>query len=131
VVEKHVPAAEMDVLACLQRLREGTVREIRESMHAYRPMAHPSVVNLLKRLERKDLVGKRKGTVGKAFVYFPTRAAGAVPRGVLRRLLDRAFGGDPTALVASLFETNPPAPDELARLEQLLHDLKQKHRKRG
>jgi BlaI family transcriptional regulator, penicillinase repressor len=130
MVERNIPPAEMDVLACLQRLEQATVRQIRECMHAYRPMEHASVVNLLKRLESKSLVARRKGTVGKAFVYSPTRAAGAFPRNILRRLVDRAFGGDSMALVASLFETNPPAPHELARLEQLLNELKQRKRKK-
>jgi BlaI family transcriptional regulator, penicillinase repressor len=124
-IEK-VPAAELDVLACLQRLKQATVAEIRAHLQDHRPMAHASVVNLLKRLEGKSLVTKTKGPVGKAFVYTPTRAAASVPRNLLRRLVDRAFGGDSLAVVASLFETRPPNPREVAQLEQLLADLKQK-----
>ena len=127
---KRVPAAELDVLACLQRLKQATVAEIRSALQDYRPMAHASVVNLLKRLEGKSLVTRTKGPVGKAFVYTPTRAAGIVPRNLLRGLVDRTFGGDSLALVASLFETRPPDPQELARLEELLKDLKQKQRQR-
>ncbi len=128
--ERRVPAAELDVLACLQRLKQATVAEIRAALQDHRPMAHASVVNLLKRLECKSLVTKAKGPVGKAFVYSPTPAAGAVPRNLLRGLVDRIFGGDSLALVASLFETRPPNPQEVIRLEQLLKDLKGKQRKR-
>jgi predicted transcriptional regulator len=128
--DRRVPAAELDVLTCLQRLKQATVAEIRTSLQHYRPMAHASVVNLLKRLESKSLVTRSKGPVGKAFIYTPTRAAGTVPRNLLQRLVDRTFGGDSLALVASLFETRPPDPQEVARLEQLLKDLKVKQRKR-
>jgi predicted transcriptional regulator len=122
--DKKVPAAEFDVLACLQRLDQATARDIRECLSEYRPMAHGSVMNLLKRLEAKSLVARRKGSVGKAFVYFPTRTAASVRSGSLRRIVDRVFGGDSLALMASLFETRPPSPDELAKLEQLLKKLR-------
>jgi predicted transcriptional regulator len=121
---KSVPAAELDVLACLQRLKQATVAEIRAALQDSRPMAHASVVNLLKRLESKSLVTKTKGPVGKAFLYTPTAAARSVSRRLLRNLVDRIFGGDSMALVASLFETRPPDPEELSRLEQLLKSMK-------
>ncbi len=128
--QKKVPNAELDVLACLQRLKQATVAEIRTAVHEYRPMRHASVVNLLKRLESKSLVTKTKGPVGKAFVYAPTRTAGTVPRNLLRTLVDRTFGGNTLALVASLFETKPPDRQELEQLERLLKELKQKQQKR-
>ena len=71
--ERKIPEAELDVLACLQRSGEATAREIGAALRGYRPMAHGSVVTLLKRLEAKSLVTKRKADAGKAFVYRPTR----------------------------------------------------------
>ncbi len=126
-----VPAAELEVLACLRQLEQATAREIRERMHPYRPMAHGSVVNLLKRLEAKDLVAKKKGSVGKAFLYRPTAAAASVYGKLLNRLLHRVFGGDSLALVASLFETRPPDGPQLEKLEGLLDELRVKHRRKG
>lgn len=61
MTHKKVPAAELEVLACLKHLGQATAREIRETMHPYRPMAHGSVVNLLKRLQAKALVTKKRG----------------------------------------------------------------------
>jgi predicted transcriptional regulator len=124
--KKNVPAAELDVLVCLQRLGAATAREIREATGQLRPMTHGSVVNLLKRLEAKSLVAKEKGPVGKAFVYRPTKAAAAVHRNILGRLVSRVFGGDSLALVASLFETKPPDREQIARLERLLEEFKKK-----
>ena len=93
-VEPRLPNAELDVLGCLWKRQLATAREIRETMKSYRPMAHGSVVTLLKRLEAKGLVTRRKGRVGKAFVYRATRRPEPTCRGILRNLLDRAFGGD-------------------------------------
>ena len=128
--ESEIPAAELEVLACLKRLETSTARQIRETMLPFRPMAHGSVVTLLTRLEAKNLVTKIKGPVGKAFVYSVTEMAGKVHRNALHRFLHRVFGGDSMHLVASVFETKPPDPRQLKQLEQLVADLKAKSRKK-
>ena len=125
---KNVPTAELEVLACLRQMKKATARQIREHMHTYRPMAHGSVMNLLKRLEAKNLVTRKKGPVGKAFVYRPTAATASIYGNLLNRLLNRVFGGDSLALVSSLFETRPPDSRELEKLEELLDHLRIKHR---
>jgi predicted transcriptional regulator len=119
-----LPDAELEVLACLHRQGKATAREVRELMHAYRPMAHASVLTLLTRLEAKGLVNREKGPVGKAFIYIPTHRSKATPRNVLKRILQRVFHGDGVALVTSLFQTKPPSREELDQLEQLLTDLR-------
>ena len=60
----RTPRAELDVLGCLWQHGRATARELREAMGGYRPMTHGSMVTLLKRLEAKGLVTKRKGPVG-------------------------------------------------------------------
>jgi len=131
MVEKKIPDAELDVLACLQRLQDATARDIREAMRVYRPMAHGSVVTLLKRLEGKELVTKRKGATGKAFVYRPTRGVKPTYQNLLKRMRQRVFGGDSVALVASLFESKPPSSEELRQLERLLERLKKDSSQKG
>lgn len=119
--EAHeLPGAEMDVLGTLYRRGEATAREVREDLAAARPMAHGSVVTLLRRLEGRGLVTRRKGPVGKAFLFAPTRKQMTTVRPMLKRLVDRVFAGDPAALVASLFETRPPTASELREIESLL-----------
>jgi BlaI family transcriptional regulator, penicillinase repressor len=127
MTEKNVPTAELEVLACLRQMEQATAREIRERMHAYRPMAHGSVMNLLKRLEAKKLIARKKGPVGKAFVYRQRAASASIYENLLNRLLNRVFGGDSLALVASLFETRPPDSRQLEKLEMLLDELRAKH----
>lgn len=122
--ERRVPDAELEVLTCLHRRGEATARDIREALWDQRPMAHGSVLTLLGRLDRRGLVGRKKGPSGKAFVYMPTRRRTAALRPVLRRLVDRVFAGSPVDLVASLFETRPPTPEELDALQRLVRDLR-------
>lgn len=123
--EAHtLPDAELDVLACLWRQGEATASEVRDMMRRYRPMAHGSVATLLGRLLAKGLVARRKAPVGKAFIYAPAKHARSGYRRVIGDVLDRIFGGNSVALVASLLETRPPEPDEIRQLQRLLDDLR-------
>jgi len=124
-----LPSAERDVLTCLHRLGEATARKIRESLAEYRPMAHGSVLTLLKRLEDKGLVTKTKGDVGKAFVYQARQQPRVTFRGIVKQMVQRVFHGDSVALVASLFETKPPTAEEVRRLQAMLDELKSQNQK--
>ena len=127
VREERLPDAELEVLACLWRNGETTAREVREGMHGYRPMTHGSVATLLTRLQAKGLVARRKGSVGKAYVYKATRRPGPAYRRVIKDMLERIFGGSTVAVVNSLFETKPPTPDELDVLQGLLDEIREQN----
>ncbi len=122
--EEKLPDAELEVLACIWKRGEATARDIREAMEPYRPMTHGSVVTLLKRLETKNLVKKRKGPVGKAFLFKAARKPNSAYRRLAGKLRDRVFGGDRLALVASLFETGPPTSEEIDDLQKMLDNLR-------
>jgi BlaI family penicillinase repressor len=126
ISDRGLPEAELEILACLHRGGEATAREIREALWAQRPRAHGSVLTLLGRLQRRGLVSRRKGDIGKAFVFAPTTQASATVRPLLKRLLNRVFDGNPVDMVASLFETRPPTLRELDELERLVADRKKK-----
>ncbi len=119
-----LPKAELEVMSCLWRQGPQLVREIRERLAASRPMSHASVSTLLKRLESKGLVAREKAGTGKAFVYRSRVAPTRTQRQILGDLVQRVFDGSGVALVASLFETKPPSPEEIVQLQELLDELK-------
>lgn len=122
--DQELPDAELEVLACLWQKGEATAREVRESMESYRPLTHSAVSTLLTRLQDKGLVSRRKGPVGKAFLFRANERPKRTRRRLVGDLLERVFGGDALAVVSSLFETRTPTEDELERLQELLDDLK-------
>ncbi len=124
MAEDRLPDAELEVLACIWHRGRPTAREIREAMAAYRPLAHASVMTLLKRLEERGHIRRERGPVGKAFVYEAVRHPRPTQKKLLRALVERIFGGSSVALVASLFETRPPDAREVAELQTLLDRLK-------
>ena len=123
---QRLPDAELDVLGCLWQRGQATACEIRGAIDAYRPMAYGSVVTLLKRLEAEGLVTKKKGDVGKAFVYKPSRRPEPTYRHILKNLLTRLFGGNGVALVASLFETHPPTAEDFEKPRELLDQRRER-----
>src|SRR5262245_9936045 len=118
-----IPEAELEVLSCLHRYGDLEARQIRERMADYRPMAHPSMMTLLKRLEERGLVTRRRAPAGKAFLYSATEEAAATYRGVVKRLLERVFGNDSLMLVSSLFDVKEPTRREVDELRSLLDEL--------
>ena len=119
-----IPEAEADVLSVLFDAEEATARTVRERLARKRPMAHGTVVTLLRRLEDRGLVKRRKADQGKAFVYRPAKEHARTFGPVVSSLMQRAFGGRPAALVASLFETRRPSAEEIDELEALVEQLK-------
>ena len=130
VPSEQPPDAELDVLAHLWRYQQATAREVREALNSHRPMAHGSVVNLLKRLEARGLVTRSKGQVCKAFVYRPTRSVRPAYQRIIRNMADRVFGGNRMEMVSTLLGAKLPTQDELERLQEMLDKLQNKRRRR-
>ena len=124
MTEFELPDAELDVMTCLWRDGALTARDVRERLEKSRPMAHASVCTLLKRLEDKGLVSRRKADTGKAFLYEATIEPTKTQSRLVRDLVDRVFAGSGVALMASLLQSRRPSPDEIEELQTLLEDLK-------
>jgi len=127
--DPRIPEAEADVLSALFDAEEATARTLREVLARKRPMAHGTVVTLLRRLETRGLVKRRKADQGKAFVYRPAKDHARTFGPGASSLVQRAFGGRPAALVASLFETRPPSAQEIDELEALVERLRKDRRR--
>ena len=116
------------MLACVHEMGEAEATQIRQRLEPFRPLSHASVVTLLRRLEAKGIVTRRKADVGKAFVYSATRAPEETYRQVVGRMVERVFGGDPVALVTSLFGARAPSEAQLERLDALVEELHARQR---
>ncbi len=123
-----LPDAEMEVMACLWQYGEAPAKKIQGLMKEFRPLAHCSVLTLLKRLETRELVTKEKGPVGKAFIFKPIHKPDPAYRLIVKDLIKRVFRGNSLALVSSLFETQKLKKEELKELQELLNRLKKKQK---
>jgi BlaI family transcriptional regulator, penicillinase repressor len=117
---EELPESELEVLAALWNGGPQTAAELRETLRHFRPMAHGSVLTLLKRLADKGLVERTKSGRGKAFLYRARVDRRAGHRRLMRRLTQRIFGNNLATVVASLLSSRKPTPEELAEIRQML-----------
>ena len=132
--KKTIPDAERDVLMALGRLQEATVQQIREAILPVRELEASSISTLLKRLEQRKLVTKRKADTGKAFVFRTTAKSNSACRDLLKDLFNSVFAGDTMAFMQSFFETKKPTDGEIDQLQSLLDELresKKSNKKKG
>lgn len=124
MVNETPPDAELEVLAVLNRGEKLTAGEIREQLAQSRPLSHSAISTLLARLMERGMVTRRKGKIGKSFVYQAASKGKRVQGSVIRDLAKRLFEGDPRAIVSSLYENRKPSKKELDDLQQLLDSLR-------
>jgi len=84
----------------LWRLGECNVRTVQETLAVARPLAYTTVMTMLERLARKQLVSRRKS--GRNFVYAPQIDRETVRRSAVQQLLDALFESSPEHLRAFL-----------------------------
>ncbi len=100
---------------------------MREALTARRrePIAHPTVVTLLQRLEKKGYVERTGEQVGKAFVYRAVLQPKQVQKHFVRDFLSRHFRDDPIPLFSSLIESGDLSLEEIKRLRTMLKTQEQ------
>ena len=94
------PPLELECLDVLWRLGESNVRTVQEALAAHRPLAYTTVMTMLERLARKQLVTRLK--TGRHFVYTPEVDRDTVRNRALRQLLDSLFDGSREELAGFL-----------------------------
>lgn len=96
-----------------------TVREVHAALAAERELAYTTVMTVMDRLARKELVVQEKD--GRAYRYRARESRAAMTAGLMRDTLDDFAEHDRgTALVAFVEEASP---EDLAALRQALADL--------
>lgn len=115
---------QLDLMQILWQRGEATTTDVHQALEERLGLAYTTVATLLKRLEDKGAVARRRE--GRQFVYFPAVRASDVRRGMVDNVIDRLFRGDPAALVNHLLGDERVGPDELERIRAMLKDSERK-----
>ena len=107
------PPLEMLCLKALWSLGEGKVTEVRGVVAASKPLAYTTVMTVLDRLAKKNVVTRRK--VGRAFVYAPGISRDAIRRLALKEFIDCFFDGSEHRLAE--FLRRPGVAEAAAEVE--------------
>lgn len=102
------PPLEMLCLKALWSLSEGTVNDVRGAVAAAKPLAYTTVMTVLERLARKNVISRRKA--GRAFVYTPCISRDTMRRLALKEFVDGFFDGSERQLAEFLQRPKPEEP---------------------
>jgi predicted transcriptional regulator len=102
------PPLELVCLKALWSLGEGSVNDVRRIVSLNKPLAYTTVMTLLDRLARKNIVTRRK--VGRAFFYAPQVSQDSVRRVAFREFLESYFDGSADGLIEFLGDAQAGPP---------------------
>jgi predicted transcriptional regulator len=85
------PPLELQCLNALWALGEGNVQAVRDVLAPARPLAYTTVMTMLDRLTRKQVLSRRK--VGRSFVYLPLVSRDEIRRLAVEELVTALFEG--------------------------------------
>lgn len=106
------------IMAVLWQHGEATTAQVHDALREERGLAFTTIATMLRKMEDKGVVAHRADR--RQFVYRPAVSEDQVRRSMVGELVERLFGGDPTALVAHLVSENEIDAGELRELRRRL-----------
>jgi len=113
---RQLGALQLAILRVLWDRVEASVAEVHQALHQEHGLALTTIATMLKKMEAKSLVDHRVD--GRVFVYRSTYDRAAVERSMVTEFVDRAFLGDPLALVNHLIARGELEPREIQQLKE-------------
>jgi len=110
--------AELEILQLVWEHGPSTVRQIHDELSRRRKTGYTTTLKLMQIMAQKGLVSRDESQ--KTHVYRAAIAKANTERRLVRDVLDRVFGGSAERLVMRALEEKDIAPDELARIQELL-----------
>jgi predicted transcriptional regulator len=99
------PPLELQCLTALWALGEANVQAVRDHLAPKKSLAYTTVMTMLDRLTRKQVLTRRK--VGRSFLYQPLVSREEIRRLAVRELVDSLFDGEDAQLRAYVNGTEP------------------------
>ncbi len=118
---KNPTPAELEILQIIWEHGECTVREVMNLLGTNRSRAYTSVMSLMSVMAEKGLLNQEAR--GKAFVYSEKVSRNKTRSRMLSDLLNRAFDGSASELVAHLLQEAEPGSDELDDIRKAIAEF--------
>lgn len=90
------PPLELQCLTALWSMGEANVQAVRDLLAPSKPLAYTTVMTMLERLTRKEVLSRRK--VGRSYVYTPLVTRDEVRRLAIQELVESLFEGSQAGL---------------------------------
>jgi BlaI family transcriptional regulator, penicillinase repressor len=113
---------ELEILKILWERGEASVRDVYEQMRETASIVQNTVQAFLRTMEEKGLVRHR--VTGRTFVYKPVAPREQTTRRLTSQFVQHVFDGAIDQVVETLFSHRTPTDAELARLEELVAEVR-------
>lgn len=112
--------AELEILAVLWRLGEGTVRQVHAELELVRPTGYTTVLKLMQIMAEKGLVVRDESE--RAHVYRPAARKEETQRQLVGDMLERVFQGSAAQMVLQAVSHKRATKRELAEIRRMLDE---------
>lgn len=115
---KRPTDAQLAILNILWRRGPSTVREVHSELSRQRKTGYTTVLKMLQLMLDEGWV--RRDDSERTHVYSASQSADRTRNGIVRDLIDRAFGGSAHKLVMQAISAKPASPEELREIRDIL-----------
>lgn len=119
---------QLAILRVLWSCGEATASDVHAALHAERGLAPTTIATMLKKMEKRGLVGHRED--GRRFIYRPAVTEEAVTRSMVADLTDRLFDGKASELMGHLLAEHDIDRSELVELNRLIAQAERRRKDR-
>ena len=111
---------ELEIMKIVWQKGDATVRDVYETLLERRKVAYTSVMPMMKILEEKGHLKRRRAD--RAYVYRATRPETAVLRSMVREFVDRVFDGSDQPLLVHLYKARRLTEEEIDEVARLIKE---------
>lgn len=114
--------SELEILNVLWEKGIASVREVHEELLKTKEAGYTTTLKLMQIMYEKGLVSRDDSS--KTHIYQPAVTREKTQQHLLGKMIDTLFGGSATQLVIQALGNHTANPDELAEIEKLLNEIK-------
>lgn len=120
--------AELAILRVLWQRGDSTVREVHDALRSSQDTGYTTVLKLMQIMAQKGYLERDES--GKSHVYRALLTEEGAQRGLVRDLLDKAFGGSASRLVMRALSEERAEKGDLDEIRAMLDDLERQRSKK-
>ena len=114
-------SSELEILQIIWQMGPSTVREVYRTLAGRRDVGYSTVLKFMQIMADKGTLVRDETTRPQR--YRPAQPRQQMQRGILRDLVDRAFGGSPASLIVQALADRRSTAEERRQIRELLDRL--------
>ncbi|HKW63583.1 MAG TPA: BlaI/MecI/CopY family transcriptional regulator [Candidatus Acidoferrum sp.] len=111
---------ELEIMKLVWQRGHATVRDVYEALLERRKIAYTSVMTMMKILETKGYLKKRRQD--RAFLYRPAQPQSKIISGMIREFIDRVFNGSAEPLLVHLVKSRHLSEKDLQKIVRMVEE---------